>query len=638
MIKFYRKKFVKKSKKLSVILLIIGLLIGPFGVIMGIFGVGDGAFTGNSNVKSIDGYYLIDYITISASYNLATIIGLSLFVWFIRFRKVSLTKILEVTLWGQLIFIPSFFISLFLSIIPMEGNIKGFFIFPAFILISIGCTIGFLIYFIIRLIALKKDNTLASDKNSLIPYGVSIVVLIFLNLIINNHTTTEVSLISFEHENFSWGIKKRSKTKAGMVKSSRNDPFIVYIKYKNAEYETSNIKTLKNYHSLYTNLDSIIPVQKKAIWYNNLNPSYSINYNEYFEVINLNKNKSIYRLRKYPSSYTLCLSYSEENIKAMGIIAEDIKQNSVTLNDLGKLIEGVIIEAVGINKKPVIKETFLNYDGSFIEVSVNGEVGYRDKSLGEEYGLEGLGEIKEGVFYSYAGNFDIEGSRNIPYKFINYDDFKNEQNQSLEILYTHINGRKCATDVEFAITNCSDVESIYLLDQNKYNGIPKNINKLKKLRDLNSKGIDIGTIPESLSDMYFLNTINFHDSKSLEFPNSISKLSNLYFINVVNCNLKEIPKSILNLPQLRDINLKGNNIVNLPKELAELNVTDIWIDFNVDLDIAPEIILKRDMFIRLYVYNEIDKHNASKFIEQYAKENEQLREKIYDSFVINEVY
>ncbi|MCA0931306.1 hypothetical protein LCM02_02505 [Lutimonas saemankumensis] len=630
---------MKKNYRPSFILLIIGMLIGPFGIIMGIFGVGDGAYSGDSNIKAIDSYYLIDYLTICASYNLAIILGLALSGWFLKSGKVKLSKIIHVILIGHLFFIPSFFVSLFLSVIPMEGNIKGFFIFPAFVITAIVCAIGFLIYFTIGLAKLKKENTRVSDKKSLIPYGVSIVVLIFLNLIINNHTTTEVSLISFEHDNFSWGIKQRSKTKAGMVKTSMNDPYIVYIKHKNGNSENSNIKLLKNYHSLYTNLDSVIPVQNKAIWYNKLNPSYTINYNENFEVVDLNKNKSIYRIRKYRPSYTLCLSQSKANLEAMGIIAEDIKQNSTTHNDLTKLIEGFVIEAVAINKDPVAEEIFLKNDGSLIQVSMNGEVGYRDKSSGKEYSLEGLGEIKEGVFYSLSGNFDVEGSPKIPYKPINYNEFKNDQNKSLEFLYTHIDGRKCATDIEFAINNCPDVESVYLLDPDSYNGIPENINKLRKLWYLNARGIDLGKIPESICDLYFLNTINFSDSKSLVFPDQMDNLSKLYFISVVNCNLKEIPKPFYTLKEIRDMNLKGNNISTLPKELAQLHtLTDITIDFNPDLTIASEIISNKRLRLDLVVYSEKDKLKAEKFIEQYAGKNEQLREQIYNAFKIYEAY
>ncbi|GAA4884072.1 hypothetical protein GCM10023311_03000 [Flaviramulus aquimarinus] len=628
-----------KYKKLSIILLIVGMLVGPLGIIMAIFGIGDKGFSGRSNVRSLDGYYYLDYLTISASYNLAIIIGLALFVWVIKSGKVKLSKTLNIVLIGHLIFIPSFLVSLFLSVIPMEGNIKGFFIFPAFIVTAIGCTIGFLIYFIIRLFYVKKGDTLVSDKNSLMPYGIAIVLLVFLNFSINNHSITDVELVSFDHENFSWGIKQSSKTKAGMVKTSINDPYIAYIEHKNEGKKSSNFNILKNYHSLYTKLDSIIPLQSKAIKYNNLNPSYSINYNSDFEVIHLNENKSIYRLRKHRPSYTLCLTPSQASLEEMNIIAQDIKQNSTLHNDIDILIEGFVVEAIAMNNAPIEEEIFLKNDGSLIQVSMNGDVGYRDKSLGEEYYSEGLGEIIEGLFYSLSGNFDIEGSAGIPYTPRNYNEFKNKQNQSLEFVYTHIDGRKCATDIEFAVNNCPNLESIYLLDQNKYKGIPENINKLRKLWYLNTKEINIGAIPESICDLYFLNTINFNDSETLTFPECMGSLNKLYFINAVNCNLKEIPNVFYKVKYLLGLNLKENNILKLPKELAQLqSLSDITIDFNPDLDIALEILSNRSLRLDLVVYNEKEKLNAQKFIEQYANENDQLREQIFDSFVIDEAY
>jgi len=60
------------------LLIITAALIGPVGVIYGIFEIDDGAFSGRSNVKSTDGYYLIDYITISAPYNLLFILAFAL--------------------------------------------------------------------------------------------------------------------------------------------------------------------------------------------------------------------------------------------------------------------------------------------------------------------------------------------------------------------------------------------------------------------------------------------------------------------------------------------------------------------------------------------------------------------------------
>ena len=118
-------------KNLTRALLIITVaLVGPVGVIYGIFEIGDGAFSGRSNVKSIDGYYLIDYITMSATCNLLFILAFALLGWIIRGRKVQLSRIINFTTISHLFFIPSFLVSLFLTIIPVEGNIKGFIIFP----------------------------------------------------------------------------------------------------------------------------------------------------------------------------------------------------------------------------------------------------------------------------------------------------------------------------------------------------------------------------------------------------------------------------------------------------------------------------------------------------------------------------
>lgn len=630
---------MKKNKKRSIILLIFGVLTGPVGTIIGIFKVGDKGFSGSNNVKALDSYYLIDYLTISASYNLAIILGLTLIAWVLKSRKVSLSKILQSILIGHFFFFPSFFVSLFLSVIPMEGNLKGFFVFPAFILTAIGGIIGFLIFYIIKLIALKKENTRVLDIKSLKYAGVLAVILLFFNFTINNHSVKEVSLMTFEHEDFRWEIKQRSKTKAGMVKTSTNDPYIVYIEQKNGDSEISSIQVLENYHSIYTRLDSIIPIQTKAIAYNKLNPSYSVNYNSEFEVIHLNKKKSIYRLRKYKPSYTLCLTPSQATLEQMNIIAEDIKQNSPLHNDLNNLMEGFVVEAVAMNKNPIIEERFLNNDGSLVQVSLNGEVVYRNKPESEDYNLEWLGEIKEGVFYSLPGNFDIPNTPRAPYKSVNYDEYKNGQNQSLENLYTHINGRTCATDIEFAIENCEKTERIYLLDKNMYTGIPTSINELSRLTHITTNGIDLGKLSENICDISLLNTINFYNSETLTFPECMGNLNNLYIINAINCNLNEIPKSFYNVNNLNRLTLTGNNIVTIPKELTQLkDLYTITIDFNPNLDIDLEFVEENNITLRLAVYSEEESQIAEKFIEQYATDHEQLREQIYDSIIIDEEY
>lgn len=614
------------------LMLTIGLLIGPCGVIIGIFALGDEAFSGNSNIKSLDSLYLIDYFTISATYNLAVIIVLALLAWILKSTKVSFSKILNIILLGHLFFIPSFLVSLFLSVIPMEGNIKGFFIFPVFILTAIGGIIVFLIFFLIKISKLKKEDKRILDYKTLIPYGISIVILLFLNSTTNKSTTKDVNLISFEHENFSWGIKRTSKTKYGVVKPSINDPYIIYINHKNRENEASNIKLLKDYHSLYTKFDSIIPVQSMAIKYNALNPDYPLNYNNNFEVVSLNKNKSIYRLRKGNSSYTLLLKSSEANLNAMSIIAKDIIENSSFDRETNALFNGFIVEAVAINEEPFTDEKFSKSDGSYIKISENGEVLFKDISLEDEYYLEELGTIKEGVFYSNDAPFNMDSFVKNNYRPINYTEFKNTKNQTLEEIYTHINGRKTASSIKFAIDNNPKIENLYLTDNNNIsNGNLASINKLRKLGHLNTHGIDIGIIPESICELYFLSSINIENSKTLIFPDCISEMRSLIFIDAVNCNLTEVPKAFYKSQSIEGINLKGNKITSLPKELNQNTLlTSFTLDFTSNLEIAKEIINNKSFTLWLVVYNKEDLIKAEDFVKKQGKSSDQIDDKDED--------
>jgi hypothetical protein len=614
-----------KNKKLSIVLLVIGMLIGPLGTIKGILGVGDKAFSGSNNIKAIDSYYLIDYLTISASFNLVIIFALALIGWIIKFRKVRLSKILFFILIGHLFFIPSFFISLFLSVIPVEGNIKGFIIFPAFALTALGGIIAFLIFFIIKLVKTKKENSPIFDIKPLIPYLISIIILVLLQLRINNESTTDVELISFKHENFTWGINQQQTTKAGMVQTAKNAPYNVYIKHKNADNDSSNIKLLKNYHSLYTKLDSVVPVQSKIIKYMSENSEYVNHFDKNDIEINLsNKNELIYRIRNDKTSYTICLSNTEANLNALGFIANDIKQEDGTTY-INEIVKGLVLEAVAISKEPITEEKFLKSDGSYLQISENGDVKYKDILIGDAYELVILGKIKESVYYSVAGTYSMDSFVNDTYIPINYGDFLNSKNQSLETLYTHVNGRDCATNIETAIDKCPNIEHLYLVDPIKNKGIPVSIERLYKLSHLNTKGINIGKIPESICESYALKSINFNDSKTLTFPDCFGDLIGIYSIDVVNCNLKEVPKAFYNLKNLYSLNLKGNNIIKVPKDVAQLKLLDnITVDFNPNLDIALEILSKKNLSFNLVVYNEKDKQTAENFIKKHKKSDAQV--------------
>ena len=122
---------------------------------------------------------------------------------------------------------------MFLTIIPVEENIKGFIIFPAFILVSLAGIVGFLIFFIIKLIKAKKENNNGSKIKLLAPYGIAIVALLILQVGINTKGTTDIDIISFEHENFTWGIQQKKNSKLGMINQrERNAPYIIFINQK----------------------------------------------------------------------------------------------------------------------------------------------------------------------------------------------------------------------------------------------------------------------------------------------------------------------------------------------------------------------------------------------------------------------
>ena len=608
-------------KNLTRALLIITVaLVGPVGVIYGIFEIGDGAFSGRSNVKSIDGYYLIDYITISATCNLLFILAFALLGWIIRGRKVQLSRIINFTTISHLFFIPSFLVSLLLTIIPVEGNIKGFIIFPAFILASLAGIVGFLIFFIIKLIKAKKENNNGSKIKLLAPYGIAIVVLLILQVGINTKGTTDIDIISFEHENFTWGIQQKKSSKLGMVNQrERNAPYIIFINHKN-ENDATRLTIRKSFHSLYTEMQHVIPVQTEIIRLKSYNRAVGNYYGNHIEIFSSQKNEKIYRVKSNRNPYSVYINTTQTSHEIANIIAEDLKNKHFVTNILDKVHNDLIIESVSIGEAPSENEIiFSGPNNKKITVDTYGLVKMFE-GTGKYDPVIDLGEIHEGIYYSYPGALNLESYVNNTIKPFLYKNYKNSKNETLDTLYPHVNGTECASNVNYALKNCKNTQYLYLVDSTKNKEIPESINKLENLFALNITGINIGTIPNSICELKKLNTISINGSKSVELPKCIEEISTLYFIEITNSNLTKIPTAFTKMNNLMGLDFRGNNITKIPKEFASFReLRNITVDFNEKLEIPEELLKIEEFYMEFITYNESQTIKAEAFLKKINK-------------------
>lgn len=617
------------------LLILLVALAGPVGVGMGIFKIGDAAFSGSNNSKSITGYYLLDYITISATYNLFFIVAFTLIGWIIKSRKVQLSKIINFTVIGHLFFVPSFLVSLFLTMIPVEGNIKGFIIFPAFLLSAIGGSIGFLVFFIIKLSKTKKEESQPSELGLLAPYGIVIVVLMLLQLVINNEGTTTIEIVSFKHDDFSWGIKQKKKSKIGMIKNESNDPYFAYITYDNNEADTINIKLEQSYHSLFTEMDSVFSVQPEII-------EYQKNKSQFVKTDDLNKieifkpkNASdvlYYRIRKAFNPFTVYLESTMISARVASIIASDILSNSSERRYFHEMQTDLILETVALGeiKKANLQE-FKNNSEFDLRISVDGRLQKKQKSTNvndkkDSFYGQVIGQVNEGVLHITSPISNVEYFKLEEYKKIDFTNYKNKNDQSIADAYTFIEDIECATNITTALKDCPDIESLFLINP-AYNGIQESIGQLKDLSYLGAKNITIDEIPSSICSLNKLYSINFLNiTGSIHFPDCITNLNELRYINLINCNLKKVPEIFKKLQNINQLNLYGNDITKIPKEIGDMPYLEVFsIDYNPNLIIPKNLIEKKELRLDLVTYTKADTKAAEELLIKLGKSRDQDR-------------
>jgi Leucine-rich repeat (LRR) protein len=121
------------------------------------------------------------------------------------------------------------------------------------------------------------------------------------------------------------------------------------------------------------------------------------------------------------------------------------------------------------------------------------------------------------------------------------------------------------TELENLYLNCNDSE---------FEDLPKEINKLKKLKNL--KKLDFGDngsleIPETIGNLTNLEDLVWDYNSVEKIPASIGNLRNLEFLNLEKNRIKEIPESIGNLENLRELYLQDNDILgSLPNSIGNL--------------------------------------------------------------------
>lgn len=92
-----------------------------------------------------------------------------------------------------------------------------------------------------------------------------------------------------------------------------------------------------------------------------------------------------------------------------------------------------------------------------------------------------------------------------------------------------------------------------------------------RLIKLDLSELNLDTLPESIVQLSWLQTLSLEGNQLTTLPEFISQLSHLRWLDMDNNQLRSLPESVTQLPQLQWLYLSGNKLTSLPKFLARLS-------------------------------------------------------------------
>jgi Leucine-rich repeat (LRR) protein len=142
-------------------------------------------------------------------------------------------------------------------------------------------------------------------------------------------------------------------------------------------------------------------------------------------------------------------------------------------------------------------------------------------------------------FFVKKENIDIQKLLNQSYE--NLFDFFNESEINLKSLIKILNS------------------DIVRLDSKRITSIPNEISKLKKMKSLNLDNNKIKKLPENISKLSKLEKLSLANNQIKQIPSSIVKILNLSYLDLSNNDLESLPNNIDMLKGLSLLDLRGNN-------------------------------------------------------------------------------
>ena len=120
-------------------------------------------------------------------------------------------------------------------------------------------------------------------------------------------------------------------------------------------------------------------------------------------------------------------------------------------------------------------------------------------------------------------------------------------------------------------------------------------------------GKELNSLPETIKDLKYLETLQINECELEFIPKSIGELSNLIILNLNGNNLKYIPNELEGLIELNILDLSENFISRIPDSIGELNKLEILDLLANQIDYFPKTIEKLKNLSALNItFSEID--------------------------------
>ena len=134
---------------------------------------------------------------------------------------------------------------------------------------------------------------------------------------------------------------------------------------------------------------------------------------------------------------------------------------------------------------------------------------------------------------------------------------------------------------EFPIQICElkNLEELYL-SLGSIKELPNEIGNLTNLKILDLSEQKIKTLPDEMSNLKKLEELKLYDNYFENIPNSIGKLSNLKILDLSLNYIEELPIELANLKNLTKLNLNGNRLKSLPNWLDDLDIQELDAKYN----------------------------------------------------------